>query len=86
MPEMEAADRDAGKALNDELRRPFPTSARRYPDGKERERQCRDCAAMASARSRRMNKPKEHFEIGRGRIASWIFDAAAKIQAPDSCG
>jgi seryl-tRNA synthetase len=78
MPELEAAERDAEKALNDELAAIPNLALDDVPDGKDENdnvevRRWGDPPVLGG-----MNKPKEHFEIGEA-LGLMDFGVAAKI-------
>ena len=78
MPEMEKAERDAEKALNDELAAIPNLPADDTPDGKDETDNVEIRRWGAPPELGGMNKPKEHFEIGEA-LGLMDFDAAAKL-------
>ena len=79
MPELEAAEREAERALERRAGRdPQPAASRRRPTARTRATMSR-CAATASRRSSpTASRRREHFEIGEG-LGLMDFDAAAKL-------
>src|ERR1700722_9663824 len=78
MPAMEAAERDAEKALNDELAAIPNLPLDDTPDGKDENDNIEIRRHGAPPDLGGMNKPREHFEIGEA-LGLMDFDAAAKL-------
>ncbi len=78
MPELEAAEREAGAALEAELAAIPNLPADDTPDGKDENDNVELRRYGAPPDLSGMNKPREHFEIGEA-LGLMDFDAAAKL-------
>ena len=78
MPEMEKAEREADKALNDELAAIPNLPLADTPDGKDENDNVEVRRWGAPPALEGVNKPREHFEIGE-ELGLMDFDAAAKL-------
>jgi seryl-tRNA synthetase len=78
MPELEAAEREAGKRLDDELAAIPNLPAPDTPDGKDENDNVEVRRFGAPPKFPDGLKPKEHFEIGEA-LGLMDFDAAAKL-------
>jgi len=78
MPELEAAEREAEKALADALAEIPNLPAEDAPDGKDENDNVELRRHGARPELAGMNKPREHFEIGEA-LGLMDFDAAAKL-------
>ena len=79
MPELEAAEKAAQKALDDELAAIPNLPARRRSGRQGRERQCRSAPPWRPPpRFPNSFKPKEHFELGEA-LGLMDFETAAKL-------
>ena len=78
MPEMEKAERDADKALNDELAAIPNLPLADTPDGKDENDNVEVRRWGAPPALEGVNKPREHFEIGEA-LGLMDFDVAAKL-------
>jgi seryl-tRNA synthetase len=78
MPELEAAEREAGAALEAELAAIPNLPLHDTPDGKDENDNVEVHRHGAPPNLGGMNKPREHFEIGEA-LGLMDFDAAAKL-------
>ncbi len=78
MPELEAAEREAGAALDVELAAIPNLPLDDTPDGKDENDNVELRRWGAQPALERHNKPREHFEIGEA-LGLMDFDAAAKL-------